>query len=180
MQDVTYGDLFFILAVCLLIWGLMALAGRSRKARPANAPPIPDSGAADDLMRTILKETRTAAVVGRFGDPGGAAFGLVKFMGTAGYTVHAVSGGEEARQNESVFRDFSNFPHPPDLVIIALPGSLASPWVRKAIEAGVRALWLEKGTVSPEAMHLAREKERLFVMDHSIEEEYRRLLGTHG
>lgn len=178
MGGVTYGDVFFILAVCALIWGLMALMNRSRKALPANPPSVPDPGAGDDLMRRILKESRTAALVGLFHAAEGADARVLRFLRGAGFTVFPVSEDGGTLEGGTVFQGLENLPLAADLVVITLPGPLVSPWANRAVAAGAGALWLEKGIISPEAMQIARERGLLFVMNHSIEEEHRRLLGS--
>lgn len=177
MSAVSYADVIFIAGVCALIWGMMALMNRSRRVHPARQPAIPDRGAADALLSRVLSESRSVAVVGRFDSLTGAEARVVRFLSGAGYVTHAV--GEEAGENRDfpVYARLEDLPVSPDLVVIVLPAPLASAWARSALDAGARGLWLEKGTVDPEAMHIAREGEIAFVMDHSIEEEYRRLIG---
>lgn len=180
MTGVTYGDVLFIVLVCGLIWGLTALMNRSRRAHPAKLPEIPDRGAGDPLMETVLRESRSVAVVGDFAAPDDRAGGICRFLRERGYTVHPVSVEGRSIEALSGFRTLEEIPVPPELVVVALPAGEAPLWAQRAVSAGARALWLEKGTDSPEAMRVAREGGLAVVMGHAVEEEHRRLLGNAG
>jgi predicted CoA-binding protein len=126
-------------------------------------------------MRRIFEETRTAVIVGNFDPQNGGGARVLRFLQEAGYTVFPVGEGTETVHGKPVFRELGELPHAAELVVVTLPGASVTPWARRAVSAGAAALWLEKGIISPEAMQIAREGRLLFVMDHSVEEEYRRL-----
>ena len=175
MKDVALGDIVLILVVCAIIWGIMALVNRSRRIRPANAPPIPDPGIGDPLVRHVLKANRVVAVVGSFRGGQDSGGRILRYLKQAGYTVYPVHPQALIVDSEPAFRDLKELPQPPEVLVVTLPAPEVPDWSRQAVEVGAKAVWIEKGSASPEGRRLAVEGGLAVVMDLSLEEEHARL-----
>jgi predicted CoA-binding protein len=177
MSAWTAGDFLFITLVLLLILGIMLLANRSRRIRPANFPAVPDPGAGDTLLRSILAESRTIAVVGVAADPESYSHRVCRYLQDAGYTVFPVRPDAAPVLGRPSYSDLAAVPEVPDLVDVFLPPEAAPEAARGAVARGAKVLWLQEGVITPEGMKIARQGGMAVVMDHCMMKEHRRLIG---
>lgn len=173
----TFGDLFFIALVAALIYGIMALVNRSRRERPANPPAIPDPGAGDLLLRSILEKSRSIAVVGASPDPQRPSHRVMEYLLAAGYTVYPVTPKAETVLGRKAYPSLADLPERPDIVDVFRDPAHVPEIAGGAVAAGAKVLWLQEGVISPEGMQIARQGGLTAVMNHCIMKEHRRLLG---
>lgn len=171
------GDLLFIVVVALIIYAIMALVNRSRRARPANIPAVPDPGAGDRLLRAILTEGRIIALVGASPDPTRPSHQVMKYLQAAGYTVLPVNPTVDSILGQPTIATLGDLPQAPDIVDVFRDPSQVPQVAREAVAAGAGTLWLQEGVGSPEGVQIARQAGLKVVVDHCIMKEHRRLLG---
>ncbi|MBE0599234.1 MAG: CoA-binding protein [Desulfuromonadales bacterium] len=172
----SVGDLLFIVVVAMIIYGIMALVNRSRQAHPANIPPVPDPGAGDFMLRSILTEGRTIALVGASPDPDQPSHQIMNYLQAAGYTVWPINPTVSTVLGQPAFGALEELPQSADIVDV-FPGSGEIPAIaRAAITSGVGTLWLQPGIDSPEGVQAARQAGLKVVVDHCIMQEHQRLL----
>jgi len=76
----------------------------------------------------------------------------------SGKTVYAVDPSVETIEGDNACPDLASLPTPVAAVVLEVPKEETEAWVRKAVDAGVKELWIHANTDTPEALALAREK----------------------
>ena len=135
----------------------------------------------DDLLRDLLRATKTIAVVGASLNPARPVFGVMRYLIDAGYRVIPVNPGQAGREilGQRVFATLADVPEPVDLVDI---------FRRQAALAGVvdeslrlkprpRAIWMQLDLSDDAAAAAKAEAAGLVVvMDRCIKIEHARLM----
>jgi uncharacterized protein len=139
--------------------------------------------ASDALLRRILTETKTIALVGASNKPHRDSNGVMRFLQSKGYRVIPINPGL-AGQNlngEIVYASLKDIPQDKvgriDMVDIFRNSEEAGKPAREAIEIGARFVWMQLGVVNEPAATTVREAGLEIVMDHCPAIEYPRLLG---
>ena len=148
---------------------------RLRAAIEANEGGAPDPAAVDALMRRMLTESRTIAVVGASPRPDRPSHGVLRTLAAAGWQILPINPMPEALRD-----GVAGLPCFPTLSAAAasLPAGERIDLVdgfrrseeceeiaREAVAIGARGLWLQLGVVSPAAAQIANEASMLFVQD---------------
>jgi len=148
---------------------------RLRAAIEANEGGAPDPAAVDALMRRMLTESRTIAVVGASPRPDRPSHGVLRTLAAAGWQILPINPMPEALRD-----GVAGLPCFPTLSAAAasLPAGERIDLVdgfrrseeceeiaREAVAIGARGLWLQLGVISPAAAQIANEASMLFVQD---------------
>lgn len=134
----------------------------------------------DDLIRSVLTETRTIAVVGASPNPARPSYGVLKFLLAAGYDAIPVNPGHDGREiaGRTVYGRLSDIPRPIDMVDVfrrpeALEGLVDEVL---ALEPRPRTIWTQLGVVNPAATDRAAAAGLRLVIDRCPAIEYPRLI----
>lgn len=74
-----------------------------------------------------------------------------------GKTVYAVDSSVKGIEGDPTYPDFASLPQPVEGVVLELPNEETNEWVKKAVEAGVKDIWIHDGSDTPEAVETARQ-----------------------
>lgn len=136
----------------------------------------------DELIRNLLRATRTIAVVGASPKAHRASHGVMRFLLEQGYQCFPVNpghGGEEIL-GQKVYPDLASVPVPVDLVDVFRNSEAAGPVVDEAIAIGAKAVWMQLGVINEAAAARGRAAGLTVIMDRcpAIEIPRLGLLGT--
>ena len=148
---------------------------RLRAAIEATEGGAPDPAAVDALMRRMLTESRTIAIVGASPRPDRPSHGVLRTLAAAGWQILPINPMPEALRD-----GVAGLPCFPTLsaAAVSLPAGERIDLVdvfrrseeceeiaREAVAIGARGLWLQLGVISPAAAQIANEASMLFVQD---------------
>ncbi len=111
---------------------------------------------------------KTIAVVGCSTNPEKAANYVPKYLQEQGYRIIPVNPFAEEILGEPVYKSLEEVPDEIDTVLVFRPGEETPGVVKKAIEVGAKAVWLQEGIKSDEAESLAGDGGLQFVMDRCM------------
>ena len=137
----------------------------------------------DELLRKILTETRTIALVGASNKPHRPSNGVMRFLQSKGYRVIPVNPGlaGQTLNGELVYASLKDIPQGEvgriDMVDIFRNSADAAKPALEAIEVGARFVWMQLDVVNEPAAEKVREAGLDIVMDRCPAIEYPRLLG---
>jgi predicted CoA-binding protein len=130
------------------------------------------------LIRRVLAETRTIAIVGLSTDRQKASQFVATYLRYEGYRIIPVNPSAEEILGERCYPDLLSLPEPVDLVDVFRPPQACPPIARQAVEIGARTLWLQLRVVSQEAADIAEDGGLDVVMDRCIKMEHGRYNGS--
>lgn len=117
------------------------------------------------IIKQILDECRTIAVVGLSSNPYRASNGVASFMQKKGYKVVPVNPNETEVLGEKAFAKLSDVSEKIELVDIFRRSDEAGTAVDEAIEIGAKAIWLQEGVIDEAAAKRAADAGLLVVMN---------------
>lgn len=118
-----------------------------------------------EIIRKILSECRTIAVVGASSNPARASNHVAAYIKAQGYRVIPVNPNEQTVLGEQAYPSLTVVPGSIDLVDIFRKSEAVLPIVQDAIARGAKAVWMQEGVVNEAAAQLAREAGLAVVMD---------------
>lgn len=127
----------------------------------------------NELIREILTECRTIAVVGLSPDPSRPSYGVAGYLKRAGYRIIPVNPSCDEVLGEKCYPSLSEIPEAVDVVDIFRRSELTPPIVDEAIAMGARAIWMQEGVVNEAAARKAQEAGLKVVMDRCMLKEHR-------
>ncbi len=132
-----------------------------------------------ETIRTILKQTRTIAVIGLSESPGRASGMVARHMQRAGYRIIPVNPtittalGEKAYPSlDAACSALKQEGVPVDLVNVFRAPEYVPAIVAEVLRNGIGAIWLQLGVCHPEAAKQAEDAGVLVVMDHCLKVEH--------
>ncbi|MFQ3623500.1 MAG: CoA-binding protein [Acetobacteraceae bacterium] len=136
----------------------------------------------DELLRGILREVRTVAMVGASPDWNRPSFFVMKYLQAKGYRVIPVNprAAGQVILGESCLPDLAALPLRPDMVDIFRNAEAAGPITDAAIAAGARVVWMQLGVRNDAAAARAEAAGLRVVMNRCPKIEYMRLFGELG
>ena len=148
---------------------------RLRAAIEAAEGGAPDPAAVDALMRRMLTESRTIAVVGASPRPDRPSHGVLRTLVAAGWQILPINPMPEALRDgvaglpcfPTLSAAAASLPAGErlDLVDVFRRSEECEEIAREAVAIGARGLWLQLGVISPAAAQIANEASMLFVQD---------------
>jgi predicted CoA-binding protein len=139
----------------------------------------PPYAPSDAMLRSILDQARTIAVVGLSSKTHRDSNGVARFLQHRGYKVVPVNPNETEVLGVKAYPSLLDVPT--DLVIdivdVFRKAEETPPVAEQAVSAGARVLWLQEGIVNDEARRIAEEGGLTVVMDLCIRTTRARLEG---
>jgi uncharacterized protein len=118
-----------------------------------------------EVIRRIITECRTIAVVGLSSDPYRPSNSVSSYMRRNGYKVIAVNPHETSVFGEPAYPSLADVPQKFDLVDVFRRSDEAGHAVDDAIAVGAKAVWLQEGVIDEAAAQRALDAGLLVVMD---------------
>lgn len=130
----------------------------------------------DRLLKRILTEAKTVAVVGMSDNPARDSFEVGEYLATHGYRVLAVNPRIEHVLDLPVFKNLQEIGEHVDVVDIFRRPEDVGPVVEDAIAIGAGVVWMQLGIVNEQAAQQARAAGLEVIMDQCMARSHRRLL----
>jgi uncharacterized protein len=131
-----------------------------------------------EVIRRILREARTIAVVGLSVHSQKASHFVGTYLKYEGYRVIPVNPTHDEVLGEKAYPDLLSIPEPVDLVDVFRPSAECPEIARQAVQIGAKALWLQLRVVSLEAAEIAEAGGLDVVMDRCVKIEHGRYNGS--
>jgi predicted CoA-binding protein len=128
----------------------------------------------EEVIRAILDQAKTIAVVGLSSDQSRPSYGVSSYMQSRGYKVIPVNPNESQVLGEKAYSRLSEVPERIDLVNIFRRSDQAGHHVDEAISIGAKAVWLQEGVIDAEAAERANRAGLNVVMDRCVLKEHLR------
>ena len=113
-------------------------------------------------------ESRTIAVIGASANETKAAHIVPSYLQSQGYRIVPVNPNEEEVLGERAFSSLREIDEPLDVVEVFRPPAEAPAIARDAVAIGAKALWLQLGIDSEEAVQIADEAGLVVVRDRCM------------
>lgn len=130
----------------------------------------------DELIRSILEESHTIAVVGASHDPSRAGYTIPAYLQRQGYRIIPVNPHIDEMLGEKSYASLLDVPEPVDVVEVFRRPEYTPDIVRDAVKIGAKAVWLQQGIVNDEARQIAEAAGIKFVQNECMGPQHRRLL----
>lgn len=135
----------------------------------------------DDFLRTILKRTKTVAVVGVSANQIRPSYYVARYLGLKGMRVIPVNPGLAGQTlfGETVYADVSDVPYDVDMVDIFRRSEAVPPIVDAALERwpNLQTIWMQIGVEHAEAAVKAEARGVDVVQNRCPKIEYQRLFN---
>ena len=125
-----------------------------------------------EAIETILRDSKTIAVVGLSSDATRASNSVSRYMQSHGYRIIPVNPHETSVLGEKAYAQLEDVPDEIDLVDIFRRSAEAGRHVEEAISIGAPAVWLQEGVIDEPAARRALEAGLSVVMDLCILKEH--------
>jgi len=140
----------------------------------------------DDLIKSILRSTKTIAMVGASGNEMRPSYFAMMYLLAKSYQVHPINPGMAGKTilGRTVYASLKDVPAPVDMVDIfrspdAAPGIVAEALAEKD-RLGIKVIWMQLGVINEEAASMARAAGLTVVMDRCPKIEHGRFSGEIG
>ena len=130
----------------------------------------------DDILKNILKTSKTIAVIGASPKPWRDSGSIAQFLMKKGYKVFLVNPKYQEVLGEVCYPDLKSVPEKIDIVDVFCNSDAVGGIVSEAIEVGAKMVWMQLDVVNPEAARRAEQAGLQVVMDRCIAVEHRRLI----
>ena len=140
----------------------------------------------DELMKGILKDVRSIAMVGASPNWNRPSNFAMKYLLGKGYNVIPINPGHAGKEihGQMVYASLPDIPGTFDMVDIFRSSDAAGPIMDKAIELaedkGIKVVWMQLGVRNDEAAARGEAAGLTVVMDRCPKIEYARLFGEIG
>jgi uncharacterized protein len=130
------------------------------------------------LIRKILSETKTVAVVGLSTNPQRPSHFVASYLKHEGYRIVPVNPAAESILGERAYPDLLSVEEPVDLVDIFRRPTECTEIVKQAIAIQAKSVWMQLRVVNLEAARLAQAAGLQVVMDRCVKIEHGRYNGS--
>ena len=122
----------------------------------------------DAIIRQMLVDARTIAVIGASSDPGRPSHGIFAQLLASGYRVVAVNPNEASVLGQPSFSTLREVPFEVDIVDVFRRPEHTPAIADEAIAVGAKMLWLQSGIYNELAAERAKAAGLVVVMDACI------------
>ncbi len=132
------------------------------------------------LIRDVLRESKTIAIVGLSSNPQKASHFVATYLQYEGYRIIPVNPGLDEILGEKAYPDLLSIPKDirVDLVDVFRPAYDTPEIARQAVEIGAKTLWLQLRIINMEAAEIAERGGLKVVMDKCVKMEHGRYNGS--
>ena len=136
----------------------------------------------DALLRKILKEVKTIAMVGASVNEMRPSYFAMTYLQGKGFQVLPVNPAHAGKTllGETVYPDLRSLPLVPDMVDLFRRSDQVGPVVDQALELGIKIIWMQLGVRNDAVAARAEAAGATVVMDRCPKIEYGRLFGEIG
>jgi uncharacterized protein len=140
----------------------------------------------DELIKNILRSTKTIAMVGASGNDMRPSYFAMKYLLDKGFLVRPVNPGLAGKQilGQTVYATLKDVPAPIDMVDIFRASDAALAIVDEALAEkdrfSLKTIWMQLGIINEEAAAKARAAGLTVIMDRCPKIEYGRYSGEIG
>jgi predicted CoA-binding protein len=140
----------------------------------------------EDLIKSILRSTKTIAMVGASGNEMRPSYFAMKYLLDKGFLIHPINPGMAGKEilGRTVYASLKDVPTPVDMVDIFRDSKAALGIVDEALaekdRLGIKVIWMQLGIINEEAAAKAAEAGLTVIMDRCPKIEYGRLSGEIG
>lgn len=133
----------------------------------------------DEVIRRLLADTKTWAVVGLGDNPGRPAYGVARFLQQQGKRIVPVHPSARSVHGEQAYPTLSDIPFHVDVVDVFRRSEAAGAVADEAIRIGAGAVWFQLGVTDEAAAERVRAAGMDMVVDRCPHIEWPRL-GPDG
>ena len=130
-----------------------------------------------EVIRRILSDCRTVAMVGLSSDRYKASYFVASYLQAYGYRVIPVNPSADVILGERAWPDLSSVPEKVDLVDVFRPARECPAFTEEAIQIGARAIWFQLRIINLEAAERALQAGLYVVVDRCVKMEHGRFSG---
>ncbi len=140
----------------------------------------------DELIRRVLKDTRTIAMAGASPNWVRPSNFAMKYLQGKGYQVHPINPGHAGKEiwGRMTYAALADVPGPIDMLDIFRNSEAAGNLVDEAIELKndkqIKIIWMQLGVINEDAAKRAEDAGLTVIMDRCPKIEYGRLFGELG
>lgn len=135
----------------------------------------------DELLKSILKRTRSVAVVGVSGNPVRPSYYVARYLSLKGFKVYPVNPGLAGQTlfGRPVTATLAEIEEPVDMVDIFRRSETVVPIVEEALSAfpELQTVWMQIGVENAEAAAMAEARGVTVIQNRCPKIEYQRLFG---
>lgn len=135
---------------------------------------------ARDLIRDLLLEYSTLAIVGISPRLSRPSHGVAAYMKAHGYRVIPVNPNANSVLGEHCYDSLEEVPEKIDIVVIFRNPEFVPPVVESAIRVGAKAVWMQEDITHSEAARKAREAGLEVIEDRCILKEHAKRFVADG
>jgi uncharacterized protein len=108
---------------------------------------------------TLLRESKTFAVLGVNQDPESYANLILKKLRDKGKTAYPINPKYPSLFNETVYPDLKATPTKIDVVVFVVNPHIGIRYLQGIKDLGIKSIWLQPGTISDELLLIAKTLE---------------------
>lgn len=131
----------------------------------------------DAVMKTILSEATTIALVGHSPKPQRPSYQIAQYLRSVGYQVYPIHPAVKNIGGHRVYGSLAELPGPVDIVNVFRRAEFLPGIAEEAIAIQAPTLWAQLGVTHPSVAAIAAAAQLNLVMDRCIQIEHQRLLG---
>lgn len=135
------------------------------------------AGTESDVVRRVLDDTTTWAVVGLSTNTARAAYGVARVLQEHGKRIVPVHPAAETVHGEQGYASLADIPFDVDVVDVFVRSELAGDIADQAIAVGAKAVWFQLDVIDEAAAQRVRDAGLDMVMDRCPAIELPRLAG---
>ena len=140
----------------------------------------------DELIKSILRSTKTIAMVGASGNDMRPSYFAMMYLLAKGYIIHPINPSMVGKKilGQTVYGSLKDVPAPVDMVDIFRASDAAPEIVREALaekdRLGIKTIWMQLGVINEEAAKMAQDAGLTVIMDRCPKIEHGRFSGEIG
>lgn len=122
----------------------------------------------NDVIASILKESKTIAVVGLSDNPERTSYQISKAMQQAGYKIIPVNPRVDEVLGEKAYESLEEIDQDIDIINVFRRSEFLPELAKEASKTNCKVFWAQQGVVNEEAYHFLKERDFTVIMDLCI------------